>query len=319
MGQTRRSLQPTVAPPPPVAGVLVVDKPSGPTSHDVVAVARRALGERRIGHTGTLDPMASGVLPLACGEATRLVRFLSASDKAYTAVVRFGASTDTYDAAGAEVARTGRTPDRRALEQAVASLCGNYAQMPPPFSAKKVAGCRAYDLARRRLAVDLKPVPVHVARAEVLGFDGTDATIAIVCSAGFYVRSFAHELGVRTGAGAYLQALRRTRSGAFGLELAIPLAVLRDDPEAARQRVVPTGRLLPELPAVCLNAQGARRVAHGQDVRPSDLDGPRGQAPPWADGRPGQWVRLFDEGGRLLALATPAGHEGVLHPAVVLI
>src|SRR5512132_3241617 len=130
-------------------GVIVIDKPEGLTSHDVVVAARRLLGEKRIGHTGTLDPLATGVLPLACGRATRLVRFLTASDKDYDALIHFGLSTDTYDITGAEVQRCARRPTREAIEQAVASLRGEYLQMPPPFSAKKVGGTRAYTLARR--------------------------------------------------------------------------------------------------------------------------------------------------------------------------
>ena len=134
-------------------GVLVIDKPSGVTSHDVVAVARRAIGERRIGHTGTLDPLATGVLPLACGRATRLVRFLTASDKEYLATVRFGMTTDSYDVTGTETSRSALRPDRDAVTRALASLTGSYLQTPPAFSAKKVAGRRAYDMARREEAV----------------------------------------------------------------------------------------------------------------------------------------------------------------------
>ena len=133
-----------------IDGVLVLDKPQGLTSHDVVAVARRALGERRIGHTGTLDPLATGVLPLACGRATRLVRFLTASDKDYDATIRFGLTTDSYDVTGTETSRSGRLPERDAVERALATLTGSYLQTPPAFSAKKVAGRRSYDMARER-------------------------------------------------------------------------------------------------------------------------------------------------------------------------
>src|SRR5688572_28609279 len=166
-------------------GVLVVDKPAGLTSHDVVAAARRAFNEQRIGHTGTLDPMATGVLPLAIGRATRLVRFLTASDKDYDATIRFGLTTDTYDITGSETSRSDRRPDRDAIERALSSLTGEYLQMPPAFSAKKVGGRRAYDLARQDEPVALTAVPVRVARADLLEFDGIDARVTLTCSAGF--------------------------------------------------------------------------------------------------------------------------------------
>src|SRR5512143_1462440 len=154
-------------------GVLVVDKPEGLTSHDVVSTARRLLGEKRIGHTGTLDPLATGVLPLACGRATRLIRFLASSDKDYEAQVTFGIATDTYDITGRETNRTASLPSRGAIEQALGSLRGDYLQTPPPYSAKKVNGERAYTLARRNEAVTLTAVPVRVPRAELLEFDGS--------------------------------------------------------------------------------------------------------------------------------------------------
>src|SRR3954466_2034425 len=166
-------------------GVLVIDKPQGLTSHDVVAAARRALRESRIGHTGTLDPLATGVLPLAIGRATRLVRFLTSSDKDYLATIRFGATTDSYDADGEETSRSDTHPDRSALDEAVQGLRGRYAQMPPAFSAKKVAGTRAYELARRKQEVVSTPVPVDVSRAEVVAFDGWSAQVALTVSAGF--------------------------------------------------------------------------------------------------------------------------------------
>jgi tRNA pseudouridine55 synthase len=291
-------------------GVLVVDKPAGLTSHDVVAVARRALDEPRIGHTGTLDPLATGVLPLACGRATRLVRFLTASDKDYDATIRFGLTTDTYDITGSETARSGRVPSREEVERGVASLRGTYQQMPPAYSAKKVGGRRAYDLARRDEPVALKAAAVTVSRAELLGFDGVTARVGISCSAGFYVRSFAHSLGEVTGAGACLEALRRTRSGEFSLEQAVPLRVLTEEPARAAASLVPLDRLLQAFPAVQLSEDGCRRVSHGQEV----------EAPPQdRSERSSEWVRLVDAGGRLVALATSGSHPYFLHPAVVLI
>src|SRR5688572_29978346 len=209
-------------------GVIVVDKPEGLTSHDVVSAARRLLGEKRIGHTGTLDPLATGVLALVCGRATRLVRFLSACDKEYEATIRFGLTTDTFDITGEETSRTGEAPRREALLQALGELTGEYLQMPPAYSAKKVGGRRAYDFARKAEAVELTAVPVRVSRAELTDFSGIRATVSLTCSAGFYVRSFAHELGIRVNTGACLEALRRTRSGEFHVAEALSLESLQD-------------------------------------------------------------------------------------------
>src|SRR5688572_4647004 len=162
-------------------GVLVVDKPAGLTSHDVVAAARRAFNEQRIGHTGTLDPLATGVLPLAIGRATRLVRFLTASDKDYDATIRFGLTTDSYDVTGAETSRSDRIPSREEVERGLAALRGEYLQMPPAYSAKKVGGKRAYAMARRDEAVELTAVPVTVSRAELVTLDGATARVGITC------------------------------------------------------------------------------------------------------------------------------------------
>jgi tRNA pseudouridine55 synthase len=293
-------------------GVLVVDKPAGLTSHDVVAAARRALRERRIGHTGTLDPMATGVLPLACGRATRLVRFLTASDKDYDATVVFGRTTDTCDTTGTETSRSDLRPDAAAVERAVASLTGSYLQLPPAYSAKKVGGQRAHALARRGEAVELTPVPVTVSRAMVLGFDGESARIALTCSPGFYVRSFAVSLGELVGTGACLGSLRRTRSGEFTVAEAMPLAQVIGAAADAVGGLLPVDRLLPHFPVVRLSDEERVRVRHGQDV--SAAIQPSGGA-----GDNGGWVRLIDGEGHLLALAVPGPRPGSLHPAVVLI
>ena len=286
-------------------GVLVIDKPRDLTSHDVVAVARRALGERRIGHTGTLDPLATGVLPLACGRATRLVRFLTASDKEYEATIRFGFTTDSYDITGTETSRSGLTPDRSAVIAALAELTGSYLQMPPAFSAKKVAGRRAYELARKDQAVALAPVPVAVAEAALEDFSGNTGRVRITCSSGFYVRSFAQSLGEKVGTGACLEALRRTRSGDFTLDQALALERLVPGIQAAVETLIPLDRLLPSLPAVRVTDEGRNRVSHGQEV-----EGTAGVD---------EWVRLTDSQGCLLAMARAGSRSGFLHPAVVLI
>jgi tRNA pseudouridine55 synthase len=295
-------------------GVLVVDKPQGLTSHDVVAVARRSLHEPRIGHTGTLDPLATGVLPLACGRATRLVRFFVSSDKDYEATVRFGVATDTYDITGSETSRSGRVPERDAVEAALTSLRGEYLQLPPAFSAKKVAGERAYARARRDEAVTLQPVPVRVTRADLVEFGGTSARIDITCSAGFYVRSFAHSLGELVATGACLESLRRTRSGEFSVGQAVELEQVSQSSVAVTERWIPLEHLLPSMPFVRLGYEGRKRVTHGQMLSAAHVLG---------DGNslrsPGAWIRLIDEEGQLVALGTVDPTGEFLHPAVVLI
>lgn len=308
-------------------GVLVVDKPQGPTSHDVVAAARRLLGERRIGHTGTLDPLATGVLPLAIARATRLVRFLAASDKEYDATILFGVTTDSYDITGEETSRSGSTPSREAVERAIGALTGEYRQTPPAFSAKKVGGRRAYALARDDRDVAVADAPVRVDRAELLAFDEGRARVTLTCSAGFYVRSFARDLGARVGTGACLEALRRTRAGEFTLETAVRLDELAETGRLL-ERVVPLGGVLRTWPAVTLTDRGRDRVAHGQRVDTGDYTAARPQAGVpnahacalgWENPSSGPWVRLLDGRGALVAMATPGPPDGSLHPSVVLI
>jgi tRNA pseudouridine55 synthase len=304
-------------------GVLVIDKPEGLTSHDVVAAARRLLGEKRIGHTGTLDPLATGVLPLACGRATRLVRFLSAAEKEYDATVLFGVTTDTLDVTGEEISRGGGVPSRNALDAALRSFEGEQLQVPPAYSAKKVAGRRAYELARRDESVALDPVRVRVLRIGLLEYGNDRCRIVLTCSSGFYVRALVRDLGERCGTGATLEALRRTRSGDFTLDEAVDLDTLgpirdRTNPESRipnpglETALIPMERLLPGFPAVTVTAEGLTRVSHGQQVRPVDLtvEPTLGAA---------EWVRLLDPSGALVAVGTPQRLSGFLHPEVVLI
>jgi tRNA pseudouridine55 synthase len=325
----------------PIEGLLVVDKPAGPTSHDVVARARRLLGEKRIGHTGTLDPFATGVLPLVIGKATRLANLLSATQKDYEALVRLGATSDTYDATGTIAAATSRPiVDVAAVEAVLSSFRGTFEQMPPPYSAKKVGGVRAYKLARQQKPTQLSPVPVTVHALDLLGLGDDTIRLRVRTSPGFYVRSLAHDIGARLGCGGYLDALRRTQSARFTLDDATPLEDLERDPEGARGRLVPLDRLVPELPAVRVTDPGAERVAHGNFLRPSDLaevkmgtlafSGPRqvenlrvpfsdpadpssDSADPWTGP-----VRVIDARGRLLAIAQ-AGADGLLRPSIVLV
>jgi tRNA pseudouridine55 synthase len=301
-------------------GVLVIDKPEGITSHDVVSVARRALHERRVGHTGTLDPLATGVLPLALGRATRLVRFLSASDKEYEAGIRFGVTTDTYDITGREVTRTPAHVPEATLRAVLDSLRGRQMQTPPTYSAKRVDGKRAYDLARRDEPVVLDPVPVDVRELTLLEADAEHCVVRLTCSAGFYVRAFAHDIGQRLGPGACLESLRRTRSGEFSLERAITMDELVSEDEPARSWVIPLENLLPALPGVRLTDEGRLRVSHGRVVETphytASEDSAHGPVNP--DGSSAGWVRLLDGDGRLVALARPGPTKGSLHPQVVL-
>jgi len=296
-------------------GVLVVDKTEGPTSHDVVTFARRALGVSRIGHTGTLDPMATGVLPLVIGRATRLAQFLTASDKTYEAAIAFGRTTDSHDASGKIMTTSAVRPTRDALASAIEKFRGTFDQTPPVFSAKNIDGERSYDLARRGkidTATRAKAVSVTAKRLEILSFDGDTARLEMQVSAGFYVRALAHDLGEALGCGAVLAALRRTRSGDFGLDRAVPLAdVLQSSREALSQRLVPFRELLPELPSVTLrSATQLERLKNGVEMGPGDLVAPLAALPPI--------VRLFSPEGELVGLAKPGKTEGFLHGWVVL-
>jgi len=322
-------------------GLLVVDKPSGPTSHDVVARMRRVLREKRIGHTGTLDPLATGVMLLVVGKATRLAKFLSGSDKSYDAVVRLGFATDTADAQGRPLgpAHDGPLPSRDEIDAALEPFRGTFLQQPPAFSAKKIAGQRSYKLARA--AARLKPsrsdaelsdppappaplvlpapVSVTTTRLEILSTEADTVTLRVDCSAGFYIRSLAHDLGERLGVGAHLAALRRTRTGDFGLDRSIPLDAAERDPEQAAAALVPLADMLPGLPAVVLTADEAARVSRGQEVRPGDTaQRSKSNLQPSAPSPQPSFVRLLDQRGDLVAMAQPTA-SGALHPSVVLV
>lgn len=300
----------------PAEGVLVVDKPEGLTSHDVVAVVRRLLHEKRIGHTGTLDPMATGVLALACGRATRLVSLLAGTEKTYRAEILFGVTTDSYDVTGLETSRTGIHPTREAVTAALDQLRGHYLQPPPPVSAKKIQGQRAYALARAGTPVQPEPVPVTVSALSLVDYDHGVAIVDVTGSAGFYVRALAHSAGELTGAGACLQSLRRTRTGAFSLADAVTLDALQAEPDSAWAYLVPMQALLPELPAFTVNEDGLTRLGHGRDLGPAHASGPWAGLDPAAGAA--TRVRILGPDGALLALATLASTPGFLHPSVVL-
>ncbi len=252
-------------------GLLVIDKPGGMTSHDVVDRLRKLTGEKSIGHLGTLDPMATGVLPFLMGKYTRLAQYFSTAEKCYSGTIRFGFATDTYDADG-EAAGPDTWPEsagRIALEQvraAAARFHGEMEQMPPPFSAKKIAGKPAYKLAREGKPVELRPAKVHISAFAIECMDGAEADFTLQISAGGYVRSVAHELGRDLGCGAHLSRLRRTRAGAFSLEGAHTLAeieLLTGDFEALENLCVHPRRLLPEMPAVTGDERALGRLRNG--------------------------------------------------------
>jgi tRNA pseudouridine55 synthase len=296
-------------------GVLVIDKPSGPTSHDVVARVRRVLKTKRVGHTGTLDPLATGVLPLVIGRATRLASLLSSDRKSYDAAVRLGCATDSYDAAERMAAGLAPPPvpdvHRGQVEAALEAFRGEFMQIPPTYSAKKIGGIAAHRLARRDRPVQPAPVRVTVYELSLLGLDDGLVRLRLTASAGFYVRSLAHELGQKLGCGAHLETLRRTAAGEFVADSAVLLDQVEAEGVEAERRLIPMEGLLPQIPSVRLNERGTTRVAHGNWVGPAEfVQG--GQ--PVAEGK----VRLLDEAGRLIAIAN-ASRDGLLQPAVVLV
>ena len=296
-------------------GVLIVDKPPGMSSHDVVSVVRRALQRMKVGHTGTLDPFATGVLPLVIGHATRLAQFFAGAEKEYEARIRLGRTTDSYDLTGtvtSEATPGSPKPSGQAIRDALESFVGPLMQVPPAYSAKMTAGVRAYERARRGVAVELPASAVTLHRAEVVGIDGDLVDIRLTCSAGFYVRSLAHDLGARLGTGAHLDSLRRTRSGAFDLASAVTLDAVPDQGEQLLARMIPLDSLLPGLPAMAVTLSGVQYVRHGRDLGPAELrDAPGSE--PWPDR-----VRLIGPDGTLLAIADRSAGP-VLHPAVVLV
>ncbi len=252
-------------------GLIIIDKPAGMTSHDVVGKLRRITGESSIGHLGTLDPMATGVLPLLLGKYTRLAQYFSSAEKTYTGTIRLGFATDTYDAEG-EPTGPDRWPEFSAavsldqIGRAAARFHGEMQQMPPPFSAKKIAGVPAYKLAREGKPVELRPATVRIDRLEVTGIEGAAVAFAMTISAGGYVRSVAHELGQDLGCGAHLSQLRRTRAGAFALDDAHTLDELSEhagNTAALEAYCVHPRLFLPEMPAVTGDPQALGRLRNG--------------------------------------------------------
>lgn len=255
--------------PPEVTGALLVDKPAGISSHDVVARVRKIANQRRCGHTGTLDPFATGLLVLCLGRATRLARFLSGSVKEYLATIRFGFATTTYDLTGAPLGEpTDRCPDRAELEDALVASRGRQEQRPPPFSAKRVNGTRAYRLARAGFPVEPAPVLVEIQEIRLLDLLPPRARIQVRVSSGTYIRALAYDLGERLACGAHLEELRRTGVGSFRVEESSTLEELARIAGQGRlvERMVAPGEILRDLPSLDLAGDAIRRFVHGRDV-----------------------------------------------------
>ena len=242
-------------------GFLLVDKPAGVTSHDVVALARRAFGQPRIGHAGTLDPFATGLLVLLLGRGTRLIPYLDAEPKVYEATIRFGAETDTDDATG-HVVREGEIPTARAVDNVLATMTGDLQQLPPDYSAKQVGGVRAYHAARKGRPLELSPVTVRVHAWTVREWRGADLDVTVVCGGGTFVRALARDLGRAAGSAAHLAALRRIRAGGFDVAGAVTL----DDLRESRACLRPLRDAVAHLPVEPLSADARRLVAHGRSV-----------------------------------------------------
>lgn len=307
---------PRMPQPPPIDGILVVDKPRDRTSHDVVESVRKLAGFRGIGHLGTLDPLATGVLVLALGRATRLARFYSGRRKRYTCAIRFGFATDTYDADG-EAAGPDTAPALNAdqLKQLASQFVGKIQQVPPSFSAKKIHGRPAHELARKHKPVNLEPVEVEVFEFQLTGVEGSVARFSVECGAGTYVRSLAHDLGKLQGSGAHLAEIVRTAVGEFTLDHAVSLADLEKDAREGRlaDRVIKLENMLAEMPRATVLPIIEKRVRHGAkfnlpiaQIQPGQITAAQG-APAQLDS--GDWkparLRVFNQQGHLIAIAEP--------------
>ena len=303
-------------PQPQLDGILVIDKPGGKTSHDIVESVRRLIGFRQIGHFGTLDPLATGVLVLALGRATRLARFYSGRRKRYTCAIRFGFATDTYDADGEPLSEDSAPAlDAEKLQELAAGFVGKIQQMPPAFSAKKIHGRPAHELARKHKPVNLDAVEVEVFEFRLTGVEGSIARFVVECGAGTYIRSLAHDMGKLHGAGAHLAEIARTAVGEFTSDHAVSLEDLAADAKSGKiaSRVIRLESLLPDLPRATVLPIVEKRVRHGAkfnlplaQIQPGQTTAAQG-APAQLDS--GDWkpsrLRVFNQQGQLIAIAEP--------------
>jgi tRNA pseudouridine55 synthase len=300
--------------PAPFDGALVVNKPQGRTSHDIVDAVRHLAGFRQVGHLGTLDPLATGVLVLLLGKATRLVRFYAGRRKRYTAGFRFGYATNTYDSEGtAQGPDAAPALDRDLLERLAAESVGRFEQMPPIFSAKKVHGRPAYELARKNQAVELKPVAVELFEYRLLDIIGPLARFSIECSSGTYIRSLAHEMGQKLGCGAHLSEICRTAVGEFSLDQAIEMEELAQATRAGKFQtcLIALENLLPDYPRASVLPVLEKRVRHGAkfNLLVSQIQPGRVELPPGSttqldgDATPVSRLRVFSQQNKLIAIA----------------
>lgn len=303
--------------------MLIIDKPAGMTSHDVVAVARRILRTRQVGHFGTLDPFATGVLPLSIGKATRFAQFYLKSRKAYQGTIRFGFSTDTYDATGQRTSQPRECLlDTKAIERVFEEFTGRIRQAPPPFSAKRVRGVRAYELARRHQPVELEPVEVEIYSLELLAFEGLEARFAVECAGGTYMRSLAHDVGAKLQCPAHLGSLQRTAVAEFRESQAISLEELE---RLAREGEVekawiPLEALLPDCPALVVRGREETGVRHGHPFQLAQaLRAHRGLRSDQAGHAPAiSLLKVLNTDRRLIAVARHVSGS-VYHPDLVLV
>lgn len=254
-------------------GLITVDKPVGPTSHKVVSVVRRGTGIRKVGHAGTLDPRASGVLVLCLGSATRLSEYLSTASKRYEAVIRFGSSTETYDAEGEFIQVTGAAPSLEDIQELLPAFRGDIEQVPPAYSAIKVKGRKAYEMARSGEDVELEAREVTIYKLNIIDYNPPDLMLDIECSAGTYIRSIANDLGEQLSTGAHLANLRRTKAGPFKLNDCIPLTQLEMEITSGgwEQYIRPAVEALPELPKINVTGETLKRVTHGNRIPTEDV------------------------------------------------
>ena len=291
-------------------GAIILDKSAGITSFAAVRAVRRLVGGGKAGHLGTLDPAATGVLPILIGRATRMARFYLEHRREYIARIRFGWATSTYDAEGMQVgAATEVELEKSVVEAALGAFRGCIRQVPPPVSAKKVAGVRAYKLARKDEPVELEPAEVEIYALELLNTDGAFSTVRCLCSKGTYVRSLAHDLGAALGCGAHVCGLRRTQVGEFRTDDAHSLPRIQElhDEERLEEVVLPPASLVPDFPIARVDAATAARIEHGQDFQVGTL----------GECAAAQLVKAVGPQGRLLCIGKSISPEW-FHPVVVL-
>jgi tRNA pseudouridine55 synthase len=300
-------------------GLILVDKSVGMTSHDVVASLRRFLGEKKIGHFGTLDPLASGLLLAAIGKATRLFPFFSLLDKSYKGRVRLGYSTDTYDREGRPTSEeSGEFPDIEKVLDALRGFQGEITQLPPLFSAKKLRGKPLYAYARRRKPVDVRPSQVRISSLRLTDYRPPFLELEVKCSSGTYIRTLAHDLGRVLGCQGYLAGLVRTEIGEYRLENAFALEAIRSHQERGEtaEFLLPLENLLPDIPKAVLDQEGVELVRNGRLISPENILTPMTCVPPGPE-KDRVVVRLFSESGKLIAFARPSGPPDHLAPVLV--